>query len=224
MIKLVVFDWNGTILSDTNAVREADNELIKKFGGKQVNFNTYKQTLSGSKSSLDFYVCHGCDKNRLLENLKEAGKVQDQYYEKKALHCRTRKGTKQLLFWLHQNSIESIILSNHNLQSIHYHLKRLKMESFFSHVFAHNLPEGFLKPKDKMKKLKHYLYQHKIKPRESVIIGDSVEEIKIAKNLGMINIAIINGCHSIKRLKREKPNYLISNLTECIQILKDKIQ
>ena len=34
MIKLVVFDWNGTLLSDAVATTEADNHVLGLFGIK----------------------------------------------------------------------------------------------------------------------------------------------------------------------------------------------
>jgi len=36
MIKLVSFDWNGTILADTYAVLESDNEVLKALGKKPI--------------------------------------------------------------------------------------------------------------------------------------------------------------------------------------------
>ena len=45
MIKLVIFDWNGVLIADTRACLEADNYILKEFGGKPVSLKVYKDTI-----------------------------------------------------------------------------------------------------------------------------------------------------------------------------------
>ncbi|PIZ50848.1 hypothetical protein COY27_05710 [Candidatus Woesearchaeota archaeon CG_4_10_14_0_2_um_filter_33_13] len=218
MIKLVIFDWNGTIIADTEAVREADNYLIKKFGGKKPTYQEYVAT--ECNSSIEFYVRYGCKNKELKSNLKLAGQLQNEFYEKRAANIRTRKGTKELLTWLSKKKISSIILSNHIEKSIHYHLKRLQLNQYFSHVFAHNLQDGFLRPHNKIKKMKYFLLTNQLDSKEVVVIGDSPEEIRAGKELGAVTIALTNGCHSVNKLKKVNPDKIASNLKECIDIIK----
>lgn len=218
MIKVVVFDWNGTIIADTEAVREADNFLIKKFGGRTPSYYEYISTQSDS--SIGFYLHYGCKEKKLVSNIQLAGELQHNFYEKRAAKCRSRKGAKELLKWINKMNVESIILSNHTKDSINLHLKRLTLNEYVSHVFAHNLKEGFLKPHNKLKKLKHFMKLHKVNQNEVAVIGDSPEEIYAGNKLGMYTIAITGGCHSKHKLKKAKPNKIVGNLKECIKILK----
>ena len=55
-----------------------------------------------------------------------------------------------------------------------------------------------------------------------MIIGDSVEEIHIAREQGLISVAITGGCVSEKRLRAEKPDYVIHALTELKPIMQER--
>ena len=100
MIKLVVFDWNGTILSDTMACMDSDNHLIKFFGGKPVDLKTYRDTVIIPSNS--FYARHGCRMDIIAKQSNRLGQFHS-FYEERAKKCRTRKGAKEILEWLHSN-------------------------------------------------------------------------------------------------------------------------
>ena len=55
-----------------------------------------------------------------------------------------------------------------------------------------------------------------------MIVGDSVEEIEIAREQGLISVAITGGCASEDRLRGEKPDYLIHSLHELKPILQER--
>ncbi|MFA6549934.1 MAG: HAD family hydrolase, partial [Candidatus Gracilibacteria bacterium] len=65
MKKLIVFDWNGTLLSDTQACMEADNHVLKAFGGKSVDLKTYRDTIV--IPAIDFCVQHGCNRKEIQQ-------------------------------------------------------------------------------------------------------------------------------------------------------------
>ena len=216
MIQNVIFDWNGTILADTEAVKEADCFAIRKFGGEAPSHQEYFTT--ECPSAIDFYAHFGCDKKTLIRDIKKVGHIQNKFYQKRAARCRSRRGTRELLQWLHNNSINTVILSNHNSRSIHSHLRRLRLGEYFSHVLAHTQEEGYLRARDKLKRLQRFAKSNGIISQHIAIIGDSPEEIRAGRKLGMLTIAIINGCHSVKKLAKEKPDHFVSNMKQCIGI------
>lgn len=218
MIKLIVFDWNGTLLADTEACREGDNRILREFGGEKVNHREYLEmfTIPG----INFYALRGCDRERLKRNTKKLGEIFHDFYEPRAAKCRSRRGARALLKWLNEKKIEAIILSNHTLEGIEAQLKRLGMAGNFSKVIANSERESSMKERNKKKKLKYYIKTHKIKLGEGIIIGDSPEEIEIGKENKLITIAITDGNYSAARLRAARPDHLINNIFEVIDILK----
>jgi len=218
MIKLLVFDFNGVLLADTQACMAADNHVIKTFGGKPVSLKVYRDTII--IPSVNFYSAHGCNREELLENSKRLGKVFHTFYEKRAAKIRGRKYAKEVLKWLYKNNIDSVILSNHTVVGITYQLERLGMKNYIKKLLANAILDSTLKARNKQEKLIDYIKSNKFKKSEVVIIGDSPEEIEIGKKLGIKTIAITGGYYSTSRLRNSNPDFLINNLKELIGIIK----
>ena len=218
-MKLVIFDWNGTLLADAHACLDADNHVLQTFGGKPIDLNTYRKTVV--IPAIDFLIQHGCDRNRLIKETKLLGNVFHHSYEPRASKVRTRINAHKLLHWLHRNKITSIIVSNHTVVGIESQLQRLKLEKYFSKLLANTDLVSSMKKRGKKEKVEDYLKDTTFKKSEVTIIGDSPEEVEIGKHLGITTIAITDGLYSTPRLIKSNPDYLITNLKEVIDIIKN---
>jgi phosphoglycolate phosphatase-like HAD superfamily hydrolase len=218
MIKLLVFDFNGVLIADTQACMAADNHVIKTFGGKPVDLKVYRDTII--IPSINFYSTHGCNRKELIEKSKKLGEVFHTFYEKRAAKIRGRKYAKKVLKWLYRNNIDSVILSNHTVVGIEYQLKRLGMKEYIKKLLANTALDSTLKARNKQEKLIDYIKSNKFKKSEVVIIGDSPEEIEMGKIAGIKTIVITGGYYSTPRLGKSKPDFLINNLNELIEIIK----
>lgn len=219
MIKTVIFDWNGTLIADTIPCMAADNHVIKTFGGKPVNLPEYRNTII--IPSMTFYLLHGCNQSEMENNPQKIGKTFHSFYEPRVKNVRTRKGAKKLLNYLKKNHINSIILSNHTTCGIEKQLKRLNLEKFFTDLLANSALDTSMKKRNKKEKLADYLQQKNLKPQETIIIGDSPEEVEIGKSLGVKTISITDGYYSTLRLKNTHPDYIVNNLSSIINIIKN---
>lgn len=217
MIKLVVFDWNGTIFADTYAIYESDNQICKLLKLKPVSFKTFQKYFDVPVKR--FYLVLGVPEQELDKKALQIASTFHSYYEVRAAKTRTRANAKRLLNWLSKENIDSIIFSNHILESIKKQLKRLKI-NHFSEILANTKLEAAFKGRSKKEKLKNYMRKHKFLPAETLIIGDTIEEIEIARELGAFSVAIAHGNCSVVRLKAAKPDYLIYNLRSVIDIIK----
>ena len=217
MIKLVVFDWNGTLIADTHACMDADNSVLKVYGGRPVNLQEYRKTIV--IPAIEFFVKNGVDRTRLIRDAKEVSKSFHTFYESRAAKVRTRNGARKLLAWLFKNKIETMILSNHSAIGIEKQLGRLGLRKYFSHVFANSNLATALQGQNKREKLTAFLRGNSASSAETIIIGDSPEEVEIGKYTGIKTVAIKNGYYSTQRLKESNPDYLIGNLNQLIGII-----
>ena len=60
------------------------------------------------------------------------------------------------------------------------------------------------------------------KPENTYLIGDSTEEPEIAHQLGLKCISITGGYFSTPRLKAAKPDFIVHNLKDVIEILESE--
>jgi phosphoglycolate phosphatase-like HAD superfamily hydrolase len=211
MSKLIVFDWNGTILSDTVASWKAANVCLEFFGRSAITLQQYRETFHFPV--IHFYKLNGCDVDDVLARKSEANILFQNAYETLAKNCRTRRGAREILTWLKLQNIDCIILSNYITARIEAHLDRLKIAPFFSYVSAHD-DDGttILQSTTKVQRLAGFMTARGYKPADTIIIGDSAEEPDIARHLGLTSIGITEGYITRERLKQAKPDFIVSAL------------
>lgn len=218
MIKLVAFDWNGTIFSDCRAVLDSVNEVLKFLNLKPVSLKIYQEHFDVPVTKT--YLGLGISEEQIKNKAAEIVKTFHTNYEIRADKVRTRAYAKELLEWLSKNNIKSIIFSNHIDEPIKKQLKRLSIDKYFSDVLANSKRDSSLKGRNKQEKLRSYIQDNNLLRAETLVIGDTIEEIEIGKELGVITVAITHGLCSTIRLKAAKPDYLINSLKEIINIIK----
>lgn len=219
MIKLVAFDWNGTLLADTQIVVDCTNKQLKVFGNKKIDIKIYRETFEIPVNK--FFQNIGLRPKDIEANYKKSGDIFHHFYEQKVKRLRTRSGTKKTIKWLKTEGIKLVIVSNHATTRILEQVKRLKIDVFFDKILANDHIHDSYTIKGKEKRLVEYIRKNKIKPKEVLIIGDTDEEIIIGKDMGAKTVAITNGHSTTARLKAANPDYLVNNLKEVIDIIKN---
>lgn len=215
MIRLVTWDWNGTLLADTEAGMAAGNHVIETFGGNPLPRDEYTKVFDFP--ALEFYCGQHADREKMVTG--DYSKVFHDYYETRAAQCRTRRGAREVLSWLNENSVDSVILSNHINGAIERQLKRLDIEKYFKAILANDDLGLTVSGRNKIHRMRDYLSQKHIDPSQTIIIGDCCEDIEIGKALDMRTVGVTGGYFSTPRLRASKPNYLISNLSGVIDII-----
>jgi phosphoglycolate phosphatase-like HAD superfamily hydrolase len=218
MIKLIAFDWNGTLLADTQTVVDATSIELGRLYKRTVDIQEYRREFIIPVRN--FFINLGISAKELDKNYKKSAHIFDTEYEKRVWRCRTRSGTRKLLKWLKDQHIKSVIFSNHATERVKQQTDRLKITGYFERILANDLIRDAYSIKGKEKKLIDYLRKEKIKNGEVLVIGDTDEEIIIGRDMGAKTAAITNGHSTTTRLRTAKPDYLINNLQEVIGIVK----
>lgn len=219
MIKLVAFDWNGTILADAAADIKANAIIMRAFGLPPVSLRRFRETFEIPVKN--YYIKVGFTEKYFFKNHHKIDTLYQKHYEKFVAKCRTRAGTKAALVWLKRQKIDRIIYSNHIVPEIRKHFPRIKIGNLITHVIAREPGDtSHLHARGKAAKLHDYVRKLKIKPSEVVSIGDTEEEIEIGKQFGYHTVALTGGWNTTKRLKKHHPDFLIHNLKELIGVIK----
>lgn len=219
MIKLVVFDWNGTILADTAVVVAAIN-----FGEMPI-LNHPPISVANYQTIYDiplhhYYQALGVSNKDHEKHAAALSEGFHNHYEQLVGKTRTRPGARHALDVLHAKNIQRIILSNHITDRITEQLERLKLAHHFEYILA-NEHSGLVHRTGKQHRLEKYLEEHNIPATDVVIVGDSLEEIRIAHALGAKVISITGGTCSRKRLQKAKPDRIISSLFQLSKAMEE---
>jgi phosphoglycolate phosphatase len=219
MIKLIAFDWNGTLLSDTQITLKAENKALKAINVKPISLKKFQDTFDIPITR--YWNNIGFSKEFVKANLDVIENTFHSEYKKYAVRARTRAGVREILNWLKSQNINASIYSNHDIPDIKKQLTRLKIEKFITTILANPGDERlqiFNRHKDQ--KLNNYRKRQNIKPLEVISIGDTCEEIEIGKEYGYHTVALTSGFNSTARLKAAKPDFLIHNMVELKKIVK----
>lgn len=221
MIKLVAFDWNGTILSDTNAVIRAESATRLRFGLKRTNLKEFQDQYDIPIKT--YWVNAGFAPKVFEKKSHEIHLVFLKHYEPLETFCRTRSGSREILRWLRDKNIKSVIFSNHIVPHIQKQTRRLKIFEYFDRILARRSVDdsSHMTAQGKSEKLHLYVRGLGLKPGEILTVGDTVEEIEIGQRFGYTTVALSGGYQSTKRLKAAKPDFLIHNLVDLKKIIQN---
>lgn len=216
--KLIVFDWNGTLLSDTRAAWMAGNQCLKLYDAKPLSLPEYRAYFTFP--IIHFYHKCGISTDQVLAKQEAANLVFQQAYDKYVQHARTRRGARKLLQWLDGQDVTCIILSNAQTGNIKAHLERLALGHHFADICGHDCDgTTVLHKTTKHERLETYMRDHRHKAQDTIIIGDSTEEPALGKAMGLTSIGITDGCISHSRLRAAQPDYIIHSLREVSALL-----
>ncbi len=220
MIKLVAFDWNGTILSDTNLVVRAESALMDTLGMP-------KHSLKRARAHFtipikDYWIALGSTEEFFNQHEKEISELFMKNYSLGENSVRTRAGVKLIINWLHENQISKVIFSNHTKPRIENQLLRLGLTEHFERVLAREEGDlSYMRQRGKGQKLNDYVTERGFEPSQVVTVGDTIEEIEIGKTFGYNTVGITGGNQSTIRLKNAKPDFLIHKLTELKSVIEN---
>ncbi len=216
----IIFDWNSTLLDDIHALHGCTNLLLEGEGHPPVSLDFFQSHYDVPFRQLYNNLGLTPDKvQRLIELENSAFHL---HYEPMAAKAALRDGAQDILQNAQTHGLQTYILSNHIVEPIREQLRRLQIEHFFAEVLAYANRQVQFKDMTKGERLRRYRAEHGWHDHDAIIVGDSVEEIEIAHEQGMISVAITGGCVSEQRLAAGKPDYLIHSLRDLNTILRQE--
>ncbi|MEZ2145375.1 HAD family hydrolase [Bradyrhizobium sp. DN5] len=217
MKPVFVFDWNGTLLDDANALLQTTNTILERFGRPTIDLDTFRDHSDVPLSILFRNV--GMSEEEVAAVDHDGGAIFHDTYEPLADKAELRIGARAMLELVRQEAASSIIVSNHIVAPLVAQLQRLGIDRYFNGVLAFESRATQYKTMSKGERLRRYMEQNDINPETTFIIGDMPVETNIARSLGLISISITGGFVSESRLRAAKPDHIIHNYHELLPIV-----
>lgn len=211
----VIFDWNGTIFDDAEFALAATNASLASLGVPAVTLEAYQAAYTIPLSQA--YKKLGCSDEQVKDKDGKLTGTFFAHYEKIIDKARVRKGTKEVLAFLKTNDFKTAILSNYVKTKIEAHAIQADIQNYLDDILAlTDRPETPFHKAGKGEWLQHYVKTHKIK--NGIVVGDTIEEIEIARHHNFKSIVITGGTCSKSRLSAANPDYLIDDFRDIMNI------
>ena len=203
-IKLIIFDFDGTIADTASLFYEAANKLSGKYKlGNIKNLKYYKNVSMKDLFEKEFKISKFKIPFLMRDCLKYTNQIQSR--------IKLFTGVKKLISELKRNHEIGILTSNLR-DTVDKVLNRNKLKVSFIHQ---KLPL-FSKDKAILKILK----TQKLKVNEVIYIADEIRDIIACKKAGIKIIAVDWGYESKKLLLTEKPDFIVSKAKEILKVIK----
>jgi len=205
--KLLVCDWNGTLLNDLWLAYLSTEKIFEFFGVPVPTLREYQNEIESDFSK--FYIHHGITNFDLTINNAIRMQVFEENWDKVGLH--DPKTAKHILMRMKQLGLKLAIVSAEIPEVLLRRIAQFDLGDVFDHV------RGGAWPKNEA--LAEVLIHFDVKPEEAFYIDDTHEGISIAKKLGMKTFGFTEGYNTRERIIDAKPTYVVSSLEEAFFVL-----
>jgi len=202
MIKNIIFDWSGTLSDDITPVYKAIMIVFEKFGVKKISLEEFRKEFE--LPYMNFFK-----KYNIGINKEEADRVFREAFN--PTESKPFAQAKELLDFLHKKGTKMTILSSHPEKFLKNEVKDYGFQKYFMDVVGgvHNKTEV----------INEIMKKNKFDPKETAYVGDMTHDIEAGKKAKIKIIAICWGYQTKEKLSKEKPDFLIGNLTELKSIV-----
>lgn len=214
MIKLVIFDLDGTLLNSIADLGNACNVALKQFGYPLHDEKAYKKFVGNGIYKL---VERSLPKEvQDQENVLRVKAAFDAYYKAHSLdETKPYPGILELLIKLKEQGIRCGVVTN----KAHEYAVEL-MRQFFGDTIEKTLGQREGVPtKPHPQGIQEMMTYFNVTPSECVYIGDSNVDIQTAKAAGVTSVGVLWGFRDAKELSNEGADYLVEDAKQLEQLI-----
>jgi phosphoglycolate phosphatase len=192
-ISAIIWDWNGTLLNDLGLCVSSINVLLEKRKLPKLNSDKYKEVFAFPVR--DYYEAIGFDFS--TEDFEVPAMEFITLYESQVENCTLQPETYDVLSFFQEKAIKQFVLSAMHQDMLEKTLKHNGIFHFFEGVAG--LGDHFAV--SKIERGMQLIRDFGIKKENARIIGDTIHDFEVARELGIRCILIADGHQSEERLK-----------------------
>lgn len=206
-MKLILFDFDGTIAESMNAVKNILDQLSSKYKYKKIEEKDINRLRNkGAREIMKILKVPLWKVPFIAKEVKSA-------LSKEIERVPIVKGIKEVISTLKKRGFQIGILTSNSESNVTKFLNKNKVKDIDFirsdvHIFG------------KARSISKVLKEKKIPKDQVVYIGDEVRDIEAAQKIGIKIIAVGWGYNTEKALRESKPDYLVTTPKEIVKILK----
>ncbi|MCJ7735311.1 MAG: HAD hydrolase-like protein [Anaerolineales bacterium] len=191
-IQHLIWDWNGTLLDDVDLCLSTINGLLQERGLPSVTRGHYLDVFGFPVR--DYYQKIGFDFSK--EAFETVSTTFITAYEAGRPNCQLMEGAKEILTKIKDYGISQSILSASKKNYLELAVVEYDLQDYFSSI--HGLDNHHAAGKHNLAKA--YLAESNLNPQSILLVGDTLHDAEIARDLGMYCCLIPRGHQSVTRL------------------------
>ncbi len=209
-VDLMIFDLDGTLVTSGTDIAASVNHTLATLGLPAIAEAVILEFIGdGVKTLIERSLGPA-----LHDNFEEALTLFSHHYNEHMLDTTTLyPGVLEVLEYYHEK--KKVVLTNKRHRFAAAMIDALQLGQFFNDVIgADSTP--YIKPDARLADV--ILKRFQAHPDQTVVIGDGVNDILLAKNAGLRSCAFLGGLTGRETLLNLKPDDICEHLTEITKI------
>ena len=192
--KHIIWDWNGTLFDDAHLCVEILNTMMAKRGLQNITIESYRMEFGFPV--IDFYKMRGFDFEQ--EDFDDIANEYISLYNSNRSQCKLRDNVIEVLQAIEEAGLKQSILSAYHQKLLEQIVEQTGIRSFFESLSGLNDYYANCKI-DLGKKLIEGLG---LDAGQALLIGDTVHDFEVSKEIGCDCILLTDGHQSRDRLEK----------------------
>ena len=209
---LIIFDWDGTLVDSTDWITHCLKKAASMQGFNIPDDQAARDTIGLSIQKAMTQLFPEIDQSTQDQM---AASYSQEYFSKQLTAYDLFEGINEMLISLKQMGYQLAVATGKNRSGLDKALHGTGLNDFF-HI-TRCADETASKPSPDM--LEEIIEEMGISRERTVMIGDSVHDLKMATNADMASIAVSCGANSAKQLKVHSPLLILKQTTAILDIL-----
>ena len=206
-MKVIFWDFNGTILDDLELCHNILNQMLKKHDRKTVTMTEYLNIFT---FPVETYYNMVFDLSETPFDMLANEFITQ--YQKKSLKLNLHEGVIKAILYAQAKGYQNILLSASEKSRLEAQIKHYEIDHLFDHVLGTENIFG----KSKLDVFLAYMKDKMIDPKDAIIIGDTIHDAQLSEAVGCAVILYTKGHQHPDRLKKYKT---INHFSQLIDII-----
>jgi phosphoglycolate phosphatase len=206
-VKVILFDFDGTIADTYQAIAKITNQLSTEFGYKaldQEELILIKNISSREivkRSEISIFKLPFLVRRVRAELSKEIAELQP------------IKGISQVLLELKKQGYILGIVTSNNKENVNIFLAKNQLDHLFSYIYSSTAIFG------KHRVLNQVIREHNIVQSDIIYVGDETRDIRSARKSLISVVAVSWGFNAAEILQEHQPDYLVAEPSELLEAI-----
>jgi len=209
MIRLIVYDLDGTLIDSRLDIANAVNATLLELGWREIAVEKVSSFVGGGVKNLMRLALEeaGAEARGLSERAIKM--FRRRYGEHLLDHTRLYPAVPRVLEFF-KDRLQAVITNKPESFSRTI-LKGLKIDSYFFRVLG---GDGGFPKKPAPEPLLEIVRSARIPAEEAVLVGDSAMDVETGRNAGVKTITVTYGFGSRQEIENARPDFILDDLEE----------
>lgn len=203
----IIWDWNGTLLNDIELCVQIINKMLQKRNLQKLTVDEYKEVFSFPVK--DYYQKIGFDFND--EPFEIPAREYIEEYNSNVESCNLHENSVSVLNYFRSVGIRQFILSASKQDALDQCLEQQNISQYFEHISG--LDNHYAA--SKIENGQQLISELNLNASELILIGDTVHDFEVARELGCQCVLIANG-HQSKHILESTGVLVIDELNQLL--------